>query len=119
MSIRPFRDIKRRKTKVINVGNVKIGGDHPISVQSMTNTLTTNIKATINQINEIKNEGQGSLNFSNISLSSDPAFTPTLIEQLLFLAALTISFIFFLSPILPGFILKQLAPFSAASIALL
>ena len=57
MSIRPFRDIKRRKTKVINVGNVKIGGDHPISVQSMTNTLTTNIKATINQINEIKNEG--------------------------------------------------------------
>ena len=57
MSIRPFRDINRRKTKVINVGNVKVGGDHPISVQSMTNTLTTNIKATINQINEIKNEG--------------------------------------------------------------
>ena len=57
MSIRPFRDINRRKTKVINVGNVKVGGDHPISVQSMTNTITTNIKATINQINEIKNEG--------------------------------------------------------------
>ena len=57
MSIRPFRDIKRRKTKVINVGKVKIGGDNPISVQSMTNTLTTDIKATINQINEIVNEG--------------------------------------------------------------
>ena len=57
MSVRPFRDIKRRKTKVIKVGNVKIGGDNPISVQSMTNTLTTNIKATINQINEIANEG--------------------------------------------------------------
>ncbi len=57
MSIRPFRDIKRRKTKVINVGNVKIGGDNPISVQSMTNTLTTDIKATIKQINEIHNEG--------------------------------------------------------------
>ena len=57
MSIRPFRDIKRRKTKVINVGNVKIGGDNPISVQSMTNTLTTNVKATINQINDIANEG--------------------------------------------------------------
>ena len=42
MSVRPFRDINRRKTKVINVGDVKIGGDNPISVQSMTNTLTTN-----------------------------------------------------------------------------
>ena len=53
MSVRPFRDIKRRKTKVINVGKVKIGGDNPISVQSMTNTLTTDVKATIKQINEI------------------------------------------------------------------
>ncbi len=57
MSIRPFRDINRKKTKVINVGKVKVGGDNPISVQSMTNTLTTNIKATIKQINEIHNEG--------------------------------------------------------------
>ena len=57
MSIRPFRDIKRRKTKVISVGDVKIGGDNPISVQSMTNTLTTDIKATINQINKIQSEG--------------------------------------------------------------
>ena len=57
MSIRPFRDIKRRKTKVINVGNVKIGGDNPISVQSMTNTLTTDVKATIKQINNIAEEG--------------------------------------------------------------
>ena len=57
MSIRPFRDIKRRQTKVINVGDVKIGGDNPISVQSMTNTLTTDTKATIKQINEIAEEG--------------------------------------------------------------
>ena len=57
MSLRPFRDIKRRKTKVINVGNVKIGGDNPISVQSMTNTLTTDVKATIKQINDIAEEG--------------------------------------------------------------
>ena len=57
MSVRPFRDIVRRKTKVINVGNVKIGGDNPISVQSMTNTLTTDVKATINQINDISEEG--------------------------------------------------------------
>ena len=57
MSLRPFRNIDRKKTKVINVGDVKIGGDNPISVQSMTNTLTTDIKSTINQINEIHEEG--------------------------------------------------------------
>ena len=57
MSLRPFRNINRKKTKVINVGDVKIGGDNPISVQSMTNTLTTDIQSTINQINEINAEG--------------------------------------------------------------
>ncbi len=57
MSIRPFRDIQRRKTREINVGNVKVGGENPITVQSMTNTLTTDIKATIKQINEISSEG--------------------------------------------------------------
>jgi len=57
MSLRPFRNIDRKKTKVINVGDVKIGGDNPISVQSMTNTLTTDIKATISQINAIHEEG--------------------------------------------------------------
>tara|TARA_B100001057_G_scaffold488074_1_gene571811 strand:- start:811 stop:1920 length:1110 start_codon:yes stop_codon:yes gene_type:complete len=57
MSIRPFRDIKRRKTKVVKVGDVKVGGDNPISVQSMTNTLTTDVKGTIQQINEIHSEG--------------------------------------------------------------
>jgi len=57
MSIRPFRDIKRKKTKVINVGKVKVGGNNPISVQSMTNTLTTDTNATIKQINEIQSEG--------------------------------------------------------------
>ena len=57
MSLRPFRDIQRRKTKVIHVGNIKIGGNNPISVQSMTNTLTKEVKATIDQINKIANEG--------------------------------------------------------------
>ena len=57
MSVSPFRDIKRRKTKVIKVGDVKIGGNNPISVQSMTNTLTTDVKATIKQINDIAEEG--------------------------------------------------------------
>ena len=57
MSLRPFRKIDRKKTKVIKVGDVKIGGDNPISVQSMTNTLTTDVKATIEQINQIHEEG--------------------------------------------------------------
>ena len=57
MSLRPYRDISKRKSKEINVGNVKVGGSNPISVQSMTNTLTTNIKATTKQIDDLANEG--------------------------------------------------------------
>ena len=57
MNIRPFREIKRRRTKEIKVGNVKVGGDNPISVQSMTNTLTKNIKETVNQIEKITEAG--------------------------------------------------------------
>lgn len=50
--IRPYRFIKRRKSKQISVGNVKVGGDAVISVQSMTNTPTTDVQATIRQVNE-------------------------------------------------------------------
>jgi len=57
MSIRPFRDIKRRKTKKIKIGKVFVGGDAPISVQSMTNTLTTDVDKTIKQINELDEAG--------------------------------------------------------------
>jgi len=57
MSYKEFRDIKRKKTKEINVGNVKIGGDNSITVQTMTNTLTTNVKETIEQINNCAEEG--------------------------------------------------------------
>ena len=57
MSIRPFRDIKRRVTRVINVGKVKVGGNNPISVQSMTNTLTKDAKDTLRQINNISEVG--------------------------------------------------------------
>ena len=57
MTIRPFRDIKRKKTKVIKVGKISVGGDFPISVQSMTNTLTTDIKKTVKQINQLEEAG--------------------------------------------------------------
>ena len=48
--VRPWRNIERRRSRQINVGNVAIGGDAPISVQTMTNTDTTDVKATLNQI---------------------------------------------------------------------
>ena len=57
MEYRPHRVISRKKTRKIKVGKVFIGGDAPISVQSMTNTLTTDVKGTINQINSLENAG--------------------------------------------------------------
>ena len=49
--------IKRRKTKELNIGNVKIGGDAPISVQSMCNTDTRDVKATLEQIKRLEDAG--------------------------------------------------------------
>ena len=57
MSIRPWRDIARRKCRQIMVGKVPVGGDAPIAVQSMTNTLTSDAQATIRQVNEIAEAG--------------------------------------------------------------
>ncbi len=57
MSIRPYREIKRKKTRKIKVGKVEVGGDAQISVQSMTNTLTTDVDGTIKQINELTEAG--------------------------------------------------------------
>ncbi len=57
MSVRPYRDIVRRKSRKIMVGPVAVGGDAPISVQSMTNTLTADAKATINQIRGLEAAG--------------------------------------------------------------
>jgi len=57
MSIRPYRDIQRRKSRKIFVGNVPVGGDAPITVQTMTNTLTSDAKATIEQIRRCEEAG--------------------------------------------------------------
>jgi (E)-4-hydroxy-3-methylbut-2-enyl-diphosphate synthase len=57
MSVRAYRDITRRKSRQIRVGNVLVGGDAPITVQSMTNTLTADPKATIEQIRRIEAAG--------------------------------------------------------------
>src|SRR5256885_3440245 len=50
MSLRPYRDIQRRKSRQIHVGPVAVGGDAPISVQTMTNTLTTDVDGTVAQV---------------------------------------------------------------------
>ncbi len=57
MEVRPHRLIKRKKTKIIKVGKVSIGGTSPISVQSMTNTLTTDVNATVKQIHSLEEAG--------------------------------------------------------------
>ncbi|MCZ6885781.1 MAG: flavodoxin-dependent (E)-4-hydroxy-3-methylbut-2-enyl-diphosphate synthase [Alphaproteobacteria bacterium] len=57
MSIRPFRDISRRPTRQIKVGDVAVGGDALISVQSMTNTLTADVDATVNQVRQLEEAG--------------------------------------------------------------
>ena len=57
MEIRPNRKIERKKTKLVKVGSVSVGNFSKITVQSMTNTLTTNIKDTINQINNLEQAG--------------------------------------------------------------
>jgi len=56
-SIRPWRDIPRRKSRQIMVGNVPVGGDAPITVQTMTNTLTTDVAATIQQVQTAADAG--------------------------------------------------------------
>ncbi len=57
MEVRPHRIIKRRISKKIKVGRVDVGGNSPISVQSMTNTLTTDVKGTIKQIHSLEEAG--------------------------------------------------------------
>ena len=57
MSVRPYRDIQRRKCRQIHVGPVAVGGDAPITVQSMTNTLTHDVKATVAQIQALERAG--------------------------------------------------------------
>lgn len=66
--------IKRKKTNVVNVGSVKVGGGNPISIQSMTNTETCDVNATINQINNLKSAGADIVRVSVPSFDAASAF---------------------------------------------
>lgn len=57
MSLRPYRDIIRRKSRQIFVGDVPVGGDAPITVQSMTNTVTSDVEGTIRQVKDLEQAG--------------------------------------------------------------
>jgi (E)-4-hydroxy-3-methylbut-2-enyl-diphosphate synthase len=57
MSIRPWRDIARRQSRQIMVGSVPVGGDAPITVQTMTNTVTADVRATVDQIRRCEEAG--------------------------------------------------------------
>ncbi len=57
MSVRPYRDIERRQSRRIYVGEVAVGGDAPITVQSMTNTLTHDVAGTLAQIRQLEEAG--------------------------------------------------------------
>jgi (E)-4-hydroxy-3-methylbut-2-enyl-diphosphate synthase len=57
MSVRAYRDIHRRKSRQIHVGPVAVGGDAPITVQTMTNTVTSDVRGTIDQIRRVEEAG--------------------------------------------------------------
>ncbi|QVM84820.1 flavodoxin-dependent (E)-4-hydroxy-3-methylbut-2-enyl-diphosphate synthase [Novosphingobium decolorationis] len=73
-SIRPWRTIERRKSRQIMVGSVPVGGDAPITVQTMTNTLTSDAKATIDQIRRCEEAGADLIRVSCPDVESTAAF---------------------------------------------
>ncbi|MGK2287016.1 flavodoxin-dependent (E)-4-hydroxy-3-methylbut-2-enyl-diphosphate synthase [Pedomonas sp. V897] len=74
MSVRPWRDIQRRKSRQIMVGNVPVGGDAPITVQTMTNTITADARATIDQIRRCEEAGADIIRVSCPDAESTAAF---------------------------------------------
>ena len=66
MSVRPYRDIDRRPSRRVYVGAVPVGDGAPITVQSMTNTLTSDVAATVAQIHALEEAGADIVRVSEI-----------------------------------------------------
>ncbi len=79
--IRPWRDIARRKSRQIMVGNVPVGGDAPITVQTMTNTLTTDVKATVEQVQRAAGAGADIVRISTPDEASTRALRQIVAES--------------------------------------
>ena len=77
--IRPWRHIDRRRSRQIHVGSVPVGGDAPITVQSMTNTLTADAAATIDQIRQLEEAGADIVRVSCPDVESTQAL-PTIVK---------------------------------------
>ena len=78
--VRPWRHIDRRKSRQIHVGKVPVGGDAPITVQSMTNTLTADAAATIDQIRQLEEAGADIVRVSCPDVESTAAL-PTIVRE--------------------------------------
>ena len=78
-SVRPWRDIVRRQSRQIMVGSVPVGGDAPITVQTMTNTLTSDARATIDQIRRCEDAGADIIRVSCPDKESTAAL-PTIVR---------------------------------------
>ncbi|MGI9391201.1 MAG: flavodoxin-dependent (E)-4-hydroxy-3-methylbut-2-enyl-diphosphate synthase [Boseongicola sp.] len=71
--VRPWRDIRRRESRKIHVGSVPVGGDAPISVQTMTNTDTTDVRATVDQVQQAAEAGADIVRISTPDAASTKA----------------------------------------------
>jgi (E)-4-hydroxy-3-methylbut-2-enyl-diphosphate synthase len=80
-SIRPWRTIDRRPSRQINVGSIKVGGGAPITVQTMTNTLTSDVTATINQIHQCVDAGVDMVRVSTPDENSTRALKEIVLES--------------------------------------
>ena len=80
-SIRPWRTIDRRPSRQINVGSIKVGGDAPITVQTMTNTLTSDVSATLNQIHQCVDAGVDMVRVSTPDENSTRALKEIVLES--------------------------------------
>ena len=80
-AIRPWRSIERRKSRLIHVGNVPVGGDSPISVQTMTNTLTHDVKATVAQVQAAAEAGADIVRVSVPDVESSKALKEIVAES--------------------------------------
>ena len=76
MSVRPYRDITRRKSRQIHVGKVPVGADAPITVQTMTNTVTSDIRGTIDQIRRCEEAGADIIRVSCPDADATAALKP-------------------------------------------
>jgi (E)-4-hydroxy-3-methylbut-2-enyl-diphosphate synthase len=80
-AIRPWRQVSRNQTRQVTVGSIKVGGDAPISVQTMTNTLTSDVGATIRQVHECAEAGADIIRISVPDRASSRALREIIAES--------------------------------------